>query len=210
MKLIEMTLLNDTQIRIELSKDDQVDPLIIHPLLDEDQIYGAKIDLRIDNELFRLKQGERNELDIDSEIVLNNRADRIICPYGEDLVIIPGELLFAYTYEFVRMPKNMVGRLDARARLAKLGLITSSGIVDPGFSDHIFLSFFNASSFPIIIRPLMRVASISIDKINSVSQGFQQRPVVRARLDSDNLIVSCPDYDSTLLKEFKNIKSDEV
>ena len=37
-------------------------PINHHPILDENQIYGAKVDLRIDNELFRLKQGRRGEL----------------------------------------------------------------------------------------------------------------------------------------------------
>ena len=205
-----MPLLNDTQILSEISRLDSKDPLIIHPILDTNQIYGAKIDLRIDNELFRLKQGRRGDLNIDSEIVLNNYADRIICAYGEDLVIIPGELLFAYTYEFVRMPHNMVGRLEARARLAKLGLIVSSGIIDPGFSDHLLLSFYNASSFPIIIRPLMRVVSVSIDRIEAVKTDFQQRPKVRPRLDSDNLVISIPDYDSEVLRSFSNITSTDL
>jgi dCTP deaminase len=201
--------LSDTEILYELSRLDSKDPLIIHPILDDDQIYGAKVDLRIDNELFRLKQGRRGELDIDSEIILNKYADRIICPYGEDLVIIPGELLFAYTYEFIRMPHNMLGRFEARARLAKLGLIVSSGIIDPGFLDHILLSFFNASNFPIIIRPLMRVVSMSLERIGKVKTDFQQRPHVRPRLDSDNLIISIPDYDSEVLRSFKNILSTE-
>lgn len=202
-----MPLLNDTQIKQELSRLDSKDPLIIHPILDERQIYGCKVDLRIDNELFRLKQGAHGDLDIDSRTVLNNLADRITRPYGDDLVIIPGELLFAYTYEFVRMPRDMLGRLEARARLAKLGLIVSSGIIDPGFSDHIFLSFFNASSFPIIIRPLMRVVSISLEKIEKVETDFKNRPKVRPLLNPDNLVVSIPDYDSAMLKEFKNILS---
>jgi dCTP deaminase len=202
-----LPLLNDTQIKQELSRLDSKDPLIIHPILDERQIYGCKVDLRIDNELFRLKQGAHGDLDIDSRTVLNNLADRITRPYGDDLVIIPGELLFAYTYEFVRMPRDMLGRLEARARLAKLGLIVSSGIIDPGFSDHIFLSFFNASSFPIIIRPLMRVVSISLEKIEKVETDFKNRPKVRPLLNPDNLVVSIPDYDSAMLKEFKNILS---
>ena len=184
-----MTVLTDKEIFAKSIEDDHVDPLIIHPLLDENQIYGTKVDLRIDNELFRLKQGRRSELGVDSKIVLNEIADRIICPYGEDLVIIPGELLFAYTYEFIRIPRNMVGRIEARARLAKLGLIVSSGIIDPGFSDHVFLSFFNASNIPLAIRPLTRVVSLSIDKVGYVTHDFQERPVVRERLDSEHLVI---------------------
>jgi dCTP deaminase len=201
--------LTDHEILAEISGLVSKNLLIIHPLLDANQIYGAKVDLRIDNELFRLKQGQHRELDIDSEIILNEYTDRIIRPYGEPLTIIPGELMFAYTYEFVRMPSNMIGRFETRARLAKLGLIVSSGMIDPGFSDHILLSFFNASSFPLTMRPLMRVVSMSIEKIGAVAIDFQKRPNVRPRIDSERLVASIPDYDSDLLKNFTNILSED-
>lgn len=205
-----MTVLNDLQIIQELEKPHDVEHLIIHPLLDKNQIFGVKIDLRIDNELYRFKQGELVNIIVDSEIILNEIADRIICPYGHDLCITPGELLFAYTYEFIKMPKNMMGRFEARARLAKLGLIVSSGIIDPGFSDHLLLSFFNAGIFPIIIKPLMRVITITVEKIDPVKIDFYKRPKVRPQLDNDKLVVSIPDYDSEVLKTYKNIKSEWV
>jgi len=208
--VINVTVLNDKAIFKELSRPQSEDLLIIHPVLDQNQVYGAKIDLRIDNELFRLKQGIRGNLNLDDRITLNEYTDRIICPYGEEMHIIPGELLFAYTYEFIRMPRNMLGRLEARARLAKLGLIVSSGIVDPGFSDHLLLTFFNASSFPIIIRPLMRVVSLSIEMISPANTDFKDRPNPRPRLNPDNLIISIPDYDSKVLKDFVEIKSEET
>lgn len=207
--MIRLTVLNDKEILKELSQPRGGDLLVIHPILDKHQIYGAKIDLRIDNELFRLKQGIRGSLNLDDEIILNERTDRIICPYGEELHIIPGELLFAYTYEFIRIPRDMLGRFEARARLAKLGLIVSSGIVDPGFSDHLFLTFFNASSFPIIIRPLMRVVSLSIEMINPSKTSFKERPHLRPRLDSDKLVISVPDYDTHVLRDFVKIRSDD-
>jgi len=201
-----MTVLIDSEILQELSGSE----LVIHPILDKNQIYGAKIDLRIDNELFRLKQGVAGKLDIDDKVILNDIADRIIWPYGRELVIIPGELLFSYTYEFIRMPRNMFGRFEARARLAKVGLIVSSGIIDPGFSDHLLLTFFNASSFPIITRPLMRVISVAIEKIRPVKTGFKERPIIRPPLDSDNLIITIPDYDSKVLAAFDNIRSEQL
>jgi deoxycytidine triphosphate deaminase len=147
---------------------------------------------------------------VDSEIVLNEIADKIICPYGRDVSILPDELLFAYTYEYIKMPKKMAGHIEARARLAKLGLIVSSGIIDPGFSDHILLSFFNAGKFPINIRPLTRVVSLTLEKINTVKHDFQNRPLVREKLDPDHLVLSIPDYDSLALKTFNDILSDNV
>lgn len=202
-----MSLLTDTDIIAKLQDPVDKDPLVIHPILDRNQIYGTKVDLRIDNELFRFKQGLKVEFDLDRKIILNECADRLIRPYGEELVVFPGELLISYTFEFVRIPTDMVGRFGARARLAKLGLITSSGIVDPGFADHLIISFFNAGKFPMILRPLMRVVSLSIQRLEkSVTTDFEKKPVIRPQLDPDNLVMNLADYDSPILASFKNIR----
>ena len=48
---------------------------------------------------------------------------------------------------------------------------------------------------------------MSIERIDKVKTDFHQRPKVRPRLDSDDLVISIPDYDSKILRDFKNITS---
>lgn len=85
-----MPLLTDVGIRDAIGKHDE-DPLVIHPILDPRQIFGTKVELRMDNELYRFKQGGSTPfMSLDKEIVLNEFADRIIVPYGSNLVLHRG------------------------------------------------------------------------------------------------------------------------
>jgi dCTP deaminase len=136
-------MLTDSEIyeklKARIAEDDPEikNTLIVHPILDDEQIYGAKIDLRLGNEIYRIKHGRsvtKAILDLDKEIKLNDVADRIIVPFGRQFTLHPGEMMVARLFEFVNMPEDMVGRLDPRARMSKIGLSVSAGYIDPGFS----------------------------------------------------------------------------
>lgn len=208
-----MPVLTDADISRELSKPassgPDYDPLIIHPILDSSQITGTKVELRMDNELYRFKQGISSEgYSTDKRIVLNDYADRIIIPYGDPVMLHPGELMVTYSFEFIRMPRNMMGRMEPRARLTKMGLSTSVGTVDPGFEDHLLILFVNNGRFSLTFRPLMRVVGMSIELLGRpVEKSMKEKPNPRPRLDPDNLVLNTPDYDSTLLENYHEIVS---
>lgn len=117
-----------------------------------------------------------------------------------------------YSFEFVRMPRNMMGRMEPRARLAKMGLSTTVGTVDPGFEDHLLIVFLNTGRFSLLLRPLMRVVGLSIHllhKESHVETSMKERDNPRPRLNPDELVLNTPDYDSDLLQSFAGIVSQE-
>lgn len=189
------------------------DPLIIHPILDERQIFGTKVELRLENEVFRFKQLQPLEFDLTKEIVLNHYAEKIIIPYGDPFVLHPGELMAGYTFESIRMPNNMMGRIEPRARLAKMGLSLLSGMgsVDPGFQNPLVLLFVNSGRFPMILRPLMRVISLSINLLRDrVKSSFRESRNLKAvRFDPDNIVLNDPerDFDARQIQNFSRILS---
>jgi dCTP deaminase len=78
-------------------------------------------------------------------------------------VLHPGEFVLGATYERVGVPDNVVGRLDGKSSLGRLGLIVHStaGFVDPGFVGTITLELTNISNLPITLYALMPVSQIS-------------------------------------------------
>ena len=78
-------------------------------------------------------------------------------------VLHPGEFILAATFESVRIPDNIVGRLDGKSSLGRLGLIVHStaGFVDPGFEGTITLELTNISNLPITLYAMMPVSQIS-------------------------------------------------
>lgn len=81
----------------------------------------------------------------------------------------PGELALGATMESVTIGNDLVGWLDGRSSLARLGLMVhmTAHRIDPGWSGEIVLEFFNAGKFPIILRPAMPIAAISFETLSS-------------------------------------------
>ncbi len=165
-----MAILSDVKIQSFL----QTGELIIHPILDESQIKGTKVDLRLDNVIYLIR---RIQVDSYDALEVRRRAnsaqpnidylEKFVIPYGNGFVIHPGEFALAGSFEFVKMPKNLVGLLDGRSSLGRLGIIVhvTSGAVDPGFGGPVTLELANLGRIPVKLYPLMRIASVKFVSI---------------------------------------------
>ena len=95
--------------------------------------------------------------------------DEIIIPDGEAFFLHPGELALAVTYESVTLPDNIVGWLDGRSSLARLGLMVhvTAHRIDPGWSGQIVLEFYNSGKLPLALRPKMKIAALNFETMSS-------------------------------------------
>ena len=62
----------------------------------------------------------------------------------------PGEFVLGSTFERVALGDDLVGRLDGKSSLGRLGLLihSTAGFIDPGFDGHITLELSNVASLP--------------------------------------------------------------
>jgi dCTP deaminase len=97
---------------------------------------------------------------------------------GSSYTANPGEFVLAVTKERITLPQNYVGMLNSRTSLGRLGLqvFCSGGIVDPGFSGQIILEILNVNRVPIILKPGMPVAKLSLEKMGK-GQPVQMQPL---------------------------------
>lgn len=81
----------------------------------------------------------------------------------------PGELALGSTLESLTLPDDLVGWLDGRSSLARLGLMVhvTAHRVDPGWSGELVLEFFNAGKLPLTLHPYMPIAAISFESLSS-------------------------------------------
>jgi dCTP deaminase len=96
--------------------------------------------------------------------------------------IHPGELVLGATLEAVTLPDDLVGWLDGRSSLARLGLMVhmTAHRIDPGWSGEIVLEFFNAGKYPIGLYPTMPIAAISFETLTSPAlKPYYKRTVAR-------------------------------
>lgn len=140
--------------------------IIVHPILDDRQINGGKVDLRLDNVFFlvgRFKRPYYDPMQLASNEESRERyLEKRIVPYGNYFVLHPNDYALAPLFEFVKLPKNILGRLDGRSSLGRLGIVVHStaGSVDPGFSGHLVIELMNNGMLPVALYPLMRVATL--------------------------------------------------
>ncbi|GAA5137417.1 dCTP deaminase [Thalassotalea piscium] len=149
--------------------------IIIDPKPDSSMISGVSVDIRLGNE-FRVFQdhtapyidlsGPKEEMQKAMDSVM---SDEIVIPDGEAFFLHPGELALAVTYESVTLPDDIVGWLDGRSSLARLGLMVhvTAHRIDPGWSGQIVLEFYNSGKLPLALRPKMKIAALNFETMSS-------------------------------------------
>lgn len=79
-----------------------------------------------------------------------------------------GELALAVTLESVTIPDDLVGWLDGRSSLARLGLMVhvTAHRIDPGWQGRIVLEFYNSGKLPLALRPGMLIGALSFEPLS--------------------------------------------
>lgn len=159
----------------------------ISPRPDNSKINGATIDLRLGNSFRVFREysapyidvsGPREEVSAQLERVM---SDEIIIGDDEPFFLHPGELALATTMESVKLPANIIGWLDGRSSLARLGLMVhvTAHRIDPGWEGKIVLEFYNSGKLPLALRPNMIIGALSFE----ILSGHAARPY-NARQDA--------------------------
>jgi dCTP deaminase len=78
-------------------------------------------------------------------------------------ILHPGEFVLASTLERIRLPDDLVGRLDGKSSLGRLGLLihSTAGFIDPGWDGHVTLELSNVANLPITIYYAMKIGQLS-------------------------------------------------
>jgi dCTP deaminase len=90
-------------------------------------------------------------------------------PEGESYRLDPQGFVLASTRESVRLATNIIGRLEGKSSLGRIGLTAhiTAGFFDPGFKGYPTLELFNASPRPILLIPGMKICQMSFARLNS-------------------------------------------
>ena len=96
--------------------------------------------------------------------------DIIVGPLSK-FVIHPGQFALASTCESVSLSSTISGRVEGKSSLARLGLVVhiTAGFIDAGYSGTITLELINHGDLPLILRPNMKIAQLSLQELKSES-----------------------------------------
>ena len=94
-------------------------------------------------------------------------------------IMHPGELVLAITSEWVAIASDLVGRMEGRSSLARLGIIVhgTSNVFDPGWRGHPVLELGNIGRVPVALYPGMRICSFTFEELSSPAEvPYDQKP----------------------------------
>ncbi|MBA2750805.1 MAG: dCTP deaminase [Actinobacteria bacterium] len=158
-------ILSDRTIREELEAGRiEIDPL------DEGCIQPSSVDLRVDcyfrvfrNHSVRLIDVKENQEDLTELVEIGE---------GEAFILHPGEFVLGSTAERVRLPEDLVARLEGKSSLGRLGLLihSTAGFVDAGWNGHLTLELSNVATLPITIYPGMKIGQISFLRMTTAAE----------------------------------------
>jgi dCTP deaminase len=88
---------------------------------------------------------------------------------GEAITLQPGELMLATTVEWLELADDLVGRIEGRSSLGRLGIIVhgTASIFDPGWRGKPVMELGNLGVVPILLYPGMRVCSFTFEEVSS-------------------------------------------
>jgi dCTP deaminase len=158
-------ILSDVTIREELAAG----RIVIEPLLDG-AIQPSSVDLRIDH-FFRVFRNDTTPF-IDPKEAQEDLTELVEVRDGRPFILHPGEFVLATTLERVALPADVVGRLEGKSSLGRLGLLThaTAGFVDSGWDGHLTLELSNVATLPIAIYPEMKIGQISFMRMTTPAE----------------------------------------
>lgn len=150
----------------------------INPTPDYDQISGVTVDMRLGNKFRVFEDHQAPYIDLSGpkaqvqEALNSVMSDEIVIPDNKSFFLHPGELALAITHESVTLPSNIVGWLDGRSSLARLGLMVhvTAHRIDPGWSGNIVLEFYNSGKLPLALKPLMKIGALSFEVLSNPAE----------------------------------------
>src|SRR3990167_705652 len=156
----------------DLKKALKTKKIVIKPAPDlKTQLGSCSIDLRL-GDVFRIFDYSRYPYIDPSKKDYSNEITKVIkLKDGEKFIMQPGDFVLAVTLETVKIAPNLMGRLEGRSSLGRLGLVVHStaSIFDPGWDGKPVLELGNLVRMAISLTCGMRICAMTFEELSSVA-----------------------------------------
>jgi dCTP deaminase len=158
-------VLSDRSIKAEIDAGrlvfDPYDPALVQP---------SSVDVRVDRH-FRVFHNSRYPY-IDVRQPMEDLTELVTVDPAEPFVLHPGEFVLGQTLERVSLPDDVVGRLEGKSSLGRMGLLihSTAGWVDAGFQGKLTLELSNVANLPITIYHGMPIGQVSFMRMDTAAE----------------------------------------
>ena len=141
----------------------------ISPPLPPEQLGSCSVDFRLGNEFSIFEHSRNAYIDLKEARAIQDLLRTITVPAGEPFVLQPHEFALAITEETLELDDDVLGRLEGRSSLGRIGIIVhgTAGLFDPGWSGKATLELSNLGRMPVALYPGMRICSFTFEQLSS-------------------------------------------
>jgi dCTP deaminase len=136
---------------------------------DESLLQPSSVDVRVDR-YFRVFHNARYPF-IDVREPQEDLTE-LVEVGDEPFILHPGEFVLGSTLERIRLPDDLVARLEGKSSLGRLGLLihSTAGFIDPGWDGHVTLELSNVANLPITIYHGMKIGQLSFVQLSEPAE----------------------------------------
>ena len=157
-------VLSDKTIRAQIEAGrieiDPYDPGLLQP---------SSVDVRVDRYFRVFRNSLYPYIDVKAE---QEDLTEMVEVDDEPFILHPGEFVLGSTLERVRLPDDLVARLEGKSSLGRLGLLihSTAGFIDPGWDGHVTLELSNVANLPITIYRGMKIGQLSFVQLTEAAE----------------------------------------
>jgi dCTP deaminase len=137
---------------------------------DRSLLQPSSVDVRVDR-FFRVFHNNRYPF-IDVKREQEELTSLVEIDDETPFMLHPGEFVLGSTLERVRLPDDLVARLEGKSSLGRLGLLihSTAGFIDPGWDGHVTLELSNVANLPITIYYAMKIGQLSFVQLTEAAE----------------------------------------
>jgi len=157
-------ILSDVDIKKYIEKGTiKIDP---YPNFEE-QLGPCSLDLHLGNSFKIFKVSRYAFIDLKNKTDVEKMMEEIVVKDEAPFIIQPRDFVIAITREEILLPDNIMGRLDGRSSLARLGLVihVTAARFDPGWKGKAIMELGNLGTVPIVLYSGMRICSMTFETL---------------------------------------------
>ncbi|HEY4496703.1 MAG TPA: dCTP deaminase [Candidatus Paceibacterota bacterium] len=136
------------------------------------QLGSCSIDLKLGNKFRIFKNSLHPFIDVKGNIPVDDIMEEVVVPDGKPFVLHPGELALAMTEEVLEIGDDLIGRIEGRSSLGRLGIIVhgTASVFDPGWNGHPVMELGNLGVMPVALYPGMRICAFTFEELSSPAE----------------------------------------
>lgn len=141
----------------------------IDPPLPPEQRGSCSVDFRLGNEFSIFEHSRHPFIDLREKGAIQSLMRTINVPDGEPFILQPREFALAITQETLELDDDVLGRLEGRSSLGRIGIIVhgTAGLFDPGWRGKATLELSNLGIMPVALYPGMRICSMTFEQLST-------------------------------------------